>query len=1217
MSPQRRKGRGGGPGKVQAPAPSHGPVSVSVESPSSLHLRTSRQRCKAPPGILPASCKSSITPSTGFPAKSKLKDRCRSIPAAATSPGHAVLPTSRVFNARVGRNLDQCAESDCVANATRSKKNAIAMKHEDIFICDSTGASPCARIRTRGNDLKRLSRNQSFNNKSSEDHAIRNKSSKNSLHKDGILRESKWLNSSSLSSKAKKSSNADVKASSESRSVKEWLAAILQRRLSLERNTRIADEHYIPALSDRRHSIGSSIMNVPTNLQSVGEERSGSFGRKGNLSLSLHSRSSDSKHAPCEPVFDRSKSLEVQDCEHVGIHESEKDANSYATNDSSRVMVVGMWKNDGQDLENVNLNSPAAESTNNLAGLSSRVVGSSSEVLQPRVHHPSDAKSDFSISLDQRLAVLEGRVSQIASELQKTKEMLHVSSPSGTVCVISDLQGKISNIQEAMMTQRMSQKFSDHQNNEPSETRQQSASELQKTKEMLHVSSPSGAVCVISDLQGKSSSIQEAMMTQRMSQNFSDHQHYDASERRYQSYHEDGLSHQDLNSATFCTGSINRSFAMEPVHQVRLPSENSFQAMDGFEYDQQELEDRLFPHRKLLRNRAYLYEGVMETRAALHSKLVNSLPQSNTASNVRHQCLPERNRSTFSHINSTKEGSLSCLNPEIAGRLSEIPGALKYRASTTCSDFHHLGPPVDVNPPTAIKRILSSETAQNLGDHAHPSNLGKSHGGASGQYGPCPANFRLVEATQEATDISLLQCDENLEFECADTNFYHPTNSQSNENVGELKASTLHSIGHRIATAGWFAYDGEAILLAHEDGDCSFYDAANMEEKALYRYPEELPTVSWGDCWLIRAAGSDGRASKYVVAAASNASDSGFCSWDFHSRVLTAYRKEDGITSHHDAPSPSNPLNVHSSIHTSGLLSSRAETVYGRNLSGINLCDETSQWWYRPCGPLMASAGSFLKYGALYDIRDGETIMVLRTNQSIAGLNHTSPLQWRSKGTITLAEEHAISIWDVNSLSAQCLSYFELTGKHVSALYVHNADAECSGGVRQRLNHSDMEAFDAVCCTNDDINILDFRVSNGIVMCLPSFEQGMQSVYARGDMVLIGGLKKSSNRCVLQQWSVRMGQLVCSYVFRPLSEDGNLSLSQVWASSSTVMAINEKGLHIFKGNRQITDEHCGLSEEVEEISELKSYLNPSFDYANSQILLISGDRPACFSYWAV
>jgi WD40 repeat protein len=114
-------------------------------------------------------------------------------------------------------------------------------------------------------------------------------------------------------------------------------------------------------------------------------------------------------------------------------------------------------------------------------------------------------------------------------------------------------------------------------------------------------------------------------------------------------------------------------------------------------------------------------------------------------------------------------------------------------------------------------------------------------------------------------------------------------------------------------------------------------------------------------------------------------------------------------------------------------------------------CDESCQWWYNPNGPLLASAANAKKRVALYDIRDGEVVMEWDTNTDIASLENCYPVQWRDRGKLVLAEREAISVWDVNTMDVNRLQFIELPGKQISALYVHNSDAECSGGVRQRL----------------------------------------------------------------------------------------------------------------------------------------------------------------------
>ena len=155
------------------------------------------------------------------------------------------------------------------------------------------------------------------------------------------------------------------------------------------------------------------------------------------------------------------------------------------------------------------------------------------------------------------------------------------------------------------------------------------------------------------------------------------------------------------------------------------------------------------------------------------------------------------------------------------------------------------------------------------------------------------------------------------------------------------------------------------------------------------------------------------------------------------------------------------------------------------------------------------------------------------------------------------------------------------------------------------MSSSETEAFDGICCTQDDINVLDFRVPNGIGISFPNPGHTSQCVYARQDMVLVGGLDRELNQCRIQQWSVRKGMQFCAYAFEPL---GHLALSQVWGSSSLVMAVNGDGLSIFKTGKQ-----CEV-ENVKDVVTSQDLSNPSFDYSNSRVLLISRDRPASWSF---
>jgi hypothetical protein len=161
------------------------------------------------------------------------------------------------------------------------------------------------------------------------------------------------------------------------------------------------------------------------------------------------------------------------------------------------------------------------------------------------------------------------------------------------------------------------------------------------------------------------------------------------------------------------------------------------------------------------------------------------------------------------------------------------------------------------------------------------------------------------------------------------------------------------------------------------------------------------------------------------------------------------------------------------------------------------------------------------------------------------------------------------------------------------------------------LSSSETEAFDGICCTQDDINVLDFRVPNGVGISFPNLGQISQCVFARQDMVLIGGLDRVANQCSLLQWSVRKATQVCSYTFGSSSShyaSHHLSLTQVWGSSSMVMAVNGNGLSIFKACKESD------VEEAKDVVGPQDLCNASFDFSNSRVLLISRDRPAFWSY---
>lgn len=208
-----------------------------------------------------------------------------------------------------------------------------------------------------------------------------------------------------------------------------------------------------------------------------------------------------------------------------------------------------------------------------------------------------------------------------------------------------------------------------------------------------------------------------------------------------------------------------------------------------------------------------------------------------------------------------------------------------------------------------------------------------------------------------------------------------------------------------------------------------------FQEKSEYKPPSGVSYNLWGDCWLIRAADSDGCSGRYVVvASAGNALDSGFCSWDFYTKDIRAFRVEDGITT--------------TSRTALGPLPNMAPCR--RDNLSTTIAPANQQWWYKPSGPLLVATASGQKAVSIYDIRDGDLVMKWEVQRPILTMDYSSPLQWRNKGKVVIAETEAISLWDVNSLNPQSLLSIPSFGKKVSALHVNNTEAEIGGGIRRR-----------------------------------------------------------------------------------------------------------------------------------------------------------------------
>ncbi|CAN8275218.1 unnamed protein product [Cochlearia groenlandica] len=560
--------------------------------------------------------------------------------------------------------------------------------------------------------------------------------------------------------------------------------------------------------------------------------------------------------------------------------------------------------------------------------------------------------------------------------------------------------------------------------------------------------------------------------------------------------------------------------------------------------NKEELEDRLFPHQKLLRSRT-------------QSKTSSQVSKRRDSVEVKPSGLVEENA--------------------IA---SEFLASLDNEETTTRSDQNALE---NVEVQEMDKEEPSKETDCSTKDTNLTSNLSE-----------------ILRADEDIEEIDEEDNRDELEL----------------EEIGNESMYQLNDIGFKTSTGGWFVSEGEAVILAHDDGSCSYYDVANCEVKAVYRPPHGISPNTWRDCWVVRAPGADGCSGKYVVAAsAGNTLESGFCSWDFYTKERKAFHTEDGS----------------SRVSRTALAPLSNNTSHGRNTSACSLIPEAQQWWYRPCGPLIASTACLQSVVKVFDIRDGEQIMSWEVQNSVAALDYSSPLQWRNRGKLVIAEAEAISVWDVNSLHPEAQLTISSSGRKISALHINNTDAEVGGGVRQRVSSMDAEGNDGVFCTSDSINIMDFRNPSGIGAKIPKLGVNAQCVSSRGDSVFVGctnmkpsSVKKhmaSSTSSQVQQFSLRKQRLVSTYNLPDSNSHSHHSaITQVWGNSNFVMATSGMGLFVFDTAKEETLQQpltgdYGSLQTVREVIGPNNMYCPSFDYSSSRVLLISRDRPALWRHF--
>ncbi|XP_023540570.1 KIN14B-interacting protein At4g14310-like [Cucurbita pepo subsp. pepo] len=630
------------------------------------------------------------------------------------------------------------------------------------------------------------------------------------------------------------------------------------------------------------------------------------------------------------------------------------------------------------------------------------------------------------------------------------------------------------------------------------------ASDIKKTKEMLDLNNTSSSKLILTDIQEKISGIEKAM----------------------------GHGAAGSGVKLGLTSKNDRDTKMVLKDETKEADVNT--SVKGI--NTKELEERLFPHHQLLRNR-------------MSMKSTSDSSKSNEVHGVKVEDMP----------------------------IDENPIALEFLASLNKEQTKVTMRSEQVGMEFCEVQEMDENTSSGLRE-------------SSTQF----------KGKQEAEVI--LTSDEILD------DFDDRENKQGGligEETDDTSTYQMNEIGTKTSTGGWFVSEGEAVLLAHNDGSCSFYDITNTEEKSVYKPPAGISPNIWRDCWIIRAAGADGCSGRYVVAAsAGNTMDAGFCSWDFYSKNVRAFQIEGAMTSSRTALAPL-PHNI----------------VQKRYAPSYMLVPETEQWWYKPCGPLIISTATCQKTVKVFDVRDSDEIMNWEVQKPVAAMDYSSPLQWRNRGKVVVAETEAISLWDVASTSAQALLSVYSPGCKISALHVNNTDAELGGGVRQRISSAEAEGNDGVFCTTDSVNILDFRSPSGIGLKLPKASLGAQSVFSRGDSVYVGcssvrpgGKKQPSS--VVHQFSIRKQGLFCTYALPETNAHvHHTAVTQVWGNSNLVMAVCGLGLFVFDALNDDVSQSSSVDPEgtqvaVKEVVGPDDLYSPSFDYSTSRALLISRDRPA-------
>lgn len=313
--------------------------------------------------------------------------------------------------------------------------------------------------------------------------------------------------------------------------------------------------------------------------------------------------------------------------------------------------------------------------------------------------------------LHEKLAFLEGKVKRIATDIKRTKEMLDMNNPDSSKLIISDIQEKISGIEKAM-------------------------GNVVDGDEKIGLTSSSKNESL--NVDEKICGIEKGM-----------------------------CNIVDGDREIGLLGSIS-SEDMIIDEKETIPEDNGKISVKGLNVE--ELEARLFPHHKLLRDRTSL-------KTLMGCTKNEELGSAESTIEVK----PEKN-----YVSPIDENPIAV---EFLASLSKEQSKVTTRCEDAC---------------------LQISNVQDVDDAVSSQNQNSSS-----------ELFKGKEIVDH-----LLASDERLESFDAQENKQEMLMEEETE---DSSICELNEIGRKTSTGGWFVSEGESVLLTHDDSSCSFYDIVHCE----------------------------------------------------------------------------------------------------------------------------------------------------------------------------------------------------------------------------------------------------------------------------------------------------------------------------------------------------------------------------------------------------